>query len=211
MNQQTKEIFLHIWDSIKWYLLTVLVTVLIFANCKGCASDPKPTTTIVKVDTITPKINKNKADIIALVDSAEIYKAQLIKAINRKNYYKLKYKSVYDSVYSASDSVCKVYLGLVQRVKLKQDSAHEAENQANSLIIVNAYNQIGEYKDNEVLYTEKIKQDSVIKQSLTTRIVQLIDTLPRVKRKGFIKGFLYGFGSGATAKQGVDLLSKVRP
>ena len=58
--------------------------------------------------------------------------------------------------------------------------------------------------DTEIIAKQKrINRDS-------TRIEQLNDTLPKVKRKGFVKGFLIGFGSGAAAKQGVDILTQIK-
>ncbi len=146
------------------YLIVILLLVFLIGyltQCKG--KEPKQTVPIEKPDTIRPKITKNKDDRKIIADSAKIYREMFIAASNRKNYYKHLYKSVYDSLYSASDSACKSYLGLVQRVKEKQDSAHEAENEANTLFIVNAYNQIGELEDNEIQYELKIKQDSTDK------------------------------------------------
>jgi len=173
---------------------------------KGCISifnkSDKQNTLSIKVDTITPKIKKNKSDIIALVDSSKIFKEQLKQANKSVKYFKIKYKSTHDSLYSLSDSIGKIRLVIVNQIKQKQDSSHEAENQANLLLVINAYNQIGEYQDNEVLYVEKIKRDSTEKKQLNNRIVHLIDTLPKVKRKGFLKGFKWGFTSGVILTEG---------
>ena len=39
---------------------------------------------------------------------------------------------------------------------------------------------------------------------------QLTDTIPTVKRKGYIKGFIHGFGSGAAVTKGVEVITNLR-
>lgn len=187
----------------KYIALIILIILLCFLSwCQGRDS-VKPVNTIQpeKPDTIRPKIQVNKADIKNFADSIPILKAKLLQATNRKNYYKELYKSTHDSLHSISDSVCKSYLTLVNRVKEKQDSAHEAENEANSQLIINAFNQIGEYQDNEILYEEKIKQDSTDKAQAKKDFEKQLNAS---NWKWFWKGYRWGFGTGAVATQGVN-------
>lgn len=183
----------------KYIALIIGIFILCFLSwCHGRSSVETKQTVPLKVDTIRPKITKNHADLKVKADSVPILKAKLLEATNRKNYYKRLYKSVYDSVYSASDSLCKSYLYLANRIKQKQDSANEAENMVNSELIVNAFNQIGEYQDNEVLYEAKIKQDSTDK-------VEAKKEAEKVAKsrfwKGYGKGFKHGFVTGVAADE----------
>lgn len=127
-------------------------------------------------------------------DSLALIKQKVIRGRDR----------VKDSLIYISDSTCKISLNILYSECLKNDSvnnsllANKAEQgKKDSISIATLKNKVNTKQ-------ERINRDS-------TRIVQLTDTLPKVKRKGFIKGFLYGFGSGAAAKQGFDLIMKIKP
>lgn len=125
-----------------------------------------------------------------------------------------------------NDSLMLLKPKVIIRYKTKFDSLILADTSCQSSLIM-LYNSFGELNDlNDSIIANNMRSktnDSLtiatlihkvsLKQSRividSTRIVQLNDTISRVKRRGFIKGFLYGFGSGAAAKEGFDLLSKV--
>lgn len=127
-----------------------------------------------------------------------------------------------------NDSLMLLKPKVIIRYKTKFDSLILADTSCqNSLIML--YNSFGELNDlndsiiannmrsktNDSITIETLFHKVSLKQSRiaidSVRIVQLNDTISRVKRRGFIKGFLYGFGIGAAAKEGFDLLSKVKP
>lgn len=111
---------------------------------------------------------------------------------------------VRDSLIYVSDSTCKTVLEILYKECNKVDSVN------NSLI----YNLQEQNKQDSTTISVlnhkiKVKQERINRDS--TRVVQLTDTLPKVKRKGFVKGFLIGFGSGAAVEKGVEILSKIKP
>jgi hypothetical protein len=178
-------------------LLAIFAVVVIFKECNG--EETKQTVSIDKPDTLRPKIQVNKTDIKVLADSVPIYREMAKQANNRKNYYKGLYKSTYDSLYDLSDSIGKIRLAITESIKLKQDSANEAQNEANVQLIINAFNQIGEYQDNEILYEQKIKQDSTEKEQLK----QDLKTEQESKVK-YWKGFWTGAKWGTVFGIAVD-------
>lgn len=111
---------------------------------------------------------------------------------------------VRDSLIYISDSTCRKTINVLYYECQKTDSV-------NNNIILNLKEQNKKDSTSISVLKHKIntKQERIKRDS--TRIVALIDTIPRVKRKGFFKGFAIGFGSGAAAKQGVDILTKIKP
>lgn len=109
-----------------------------------------------------------------------------------------------DSLIFKSDSDCVNGLIILYNECQKIDSINNSIINAEKERIKNDSVSISALKYKINTKQERINRDS-------TRIVQLNDTLPRVKRKGFFKGFAIGFGSGAAAKQGVDILTKIKP
>ena len=111
---------------------------------------------------------------------------------------------VRDSLVYVSDSVCQKSINILYYECHKVDSV-------NNSLISNLQEQ--SKKDSSTIsilnHKIKVKQDRINRDS--TRVVQLTDTLPKVKRKGFVKGFLIGFGSGAAVDKGVEILSKIKP
>lgn len=183
-----------------------LICVLLFNWCHR-SEQSKPV--INEPDTIKPRIIKNNQTIQIHADSTEYFREQARKAWERKNFYKQKYLSLFDSVYFNADSTCKLNLQLVNQAKLKQDSAHEAENEANMAMIVSQFNQIELYQENQTLYDLRHKKDS-------SEISYLInDSIPKVvksefkrgRKAGRKQGFILGIGvSGA-----VWVGSKIKP
>jgi hypothetical protein len=188
------------------FLIAILLCLLLFYKCYNTTD---PVIRIVERDTIAPKIAANKADIKQLNDSVPILYALLKKAKDRKNYYKQKYRSVFDSIYSASDSTCRESLLVIELQKLKQDSAHESQILAQKALTDNAFEQIDNYKENQGLYDVRHKLDS-------TKIGYLInDSIPSAikyyGKKRFWKGFKIGLGAGAIIVEAANVASKIKP
>lgn len=110
---------------------------------------------------------------------------------------------VRDSLIYISDSTCRKAINILYYECGKTDSV-------NNNIISNLNQQKQKDSTSIATLTHKVstKQERINRDS--TRIEQLNDTIPKVKRKGFVKGFLIGFGSGAAAKQGVDILTNIK-
>ncbi len=147
-----------------------------------------------KDDSILKKIAIEKEILACQYDSLLKVKQKAIRGKER----------VRDSLIYISDSACKNSLIILYNECQKTDSV-------NNNIISNLNQQKQKDSTSIATLTHKVstKQERINRDS--TRIEQLNDTIPKVKRKGFVKGFLIGFGSGAAAKQGVDLLIKIKP
>lgn len=162
----------------------------------------------------TPKQNTNVQQYISETKDNillnEMAKDKHILELKCDSLLKLKQKviagkeRVRDSLIYISDSVCRKSINILYYECQKVDSV-------NNSLISNLKEQKEKDSTSIAVLGHKVlvKQERIIRDS--TRIVQLTDTLPRVKRKGFIKGFLYGFGSGAAASKGVDILTKINP
>lgn len=191
--------------AFRWFVICGLIALLSIFMWEDMGCSGKTKQVVKEVDTLTPKIVKNNQAITVLNDSIPFYKEQARLAWIRKNYYKQKYISLFDSLYSVSDSICKISLQLVNQAKLKQDSAHEAENEANLSIINNQSKQIGLYKDNKLLYDLRHKKDS-------SEISYLInDSIPKVFKRGLNKGRKQGFIFGAIIAEAVNIGAKIKP
>lgn len=193
-------------SMIKGFVICAVVAILCCILFYWC-NRPEPVKPVIKpeIDTITPCINSNNQTIQIHADSTEYYREQARKAKERKNFYKQKYISLFDSVYHHADSTCKVNLKLVNQAKLKQDSAHEAENIANLLVISNQGKQIELYQDNQKLYDLRHKKDS-------SQISYLInDSIPKAYRLGLRKGRRQGFIAGVAVSGAVWVSSKIKP
>jgi len=201
MNQQTKEIFSRIWDSIKWYLLTVLVTVVIFANCKGCASDPKPT--LNNHDTIYQQEQVSNEVIKQTLEELHVLKLKNDSLMARKPIYVIRYKTKFDSLYLA-DTSCQ-----------------------NSLIVLyNAFGDLNSFNDSIIAnFGQIVYKDSVLIKELNTKIglkqsrvtidstyIEVLkDSIPKVKRRALWKGRAQGAAAYAIIREGVGAAAKFKP
>lgn len=110
---------------------------------------------------------------------------------------------VHDSLIYISDSTCIQSLNILYFECQKVDSVNNWLISTKNERIKNDSIESQEKEKKIIAKQKRINRDS-------TRIEQLNDTLPKVKRKGFVKGFLIGFGFGAAAKQGVDILTQIK-
>lgn len=140
------------------------------------------------------EIAKDKRILEVKYDSLLKVKLRFIKGKDR----------VRDSLVYVSDSDCQ------KSINILYYECHKVDSVNNSLI--SNLQERGK-KDSSTIsvlnHKIKVKQERINRDS--TRVVQLTDTLPKVKRKGFVKGFLIGFGSGAAVDKGVEILSKIKP
>ena len=190
------------------YLKTGLIVALILAliiiptciGLKRLKQEPRLNTNTqqyiseTKDNIILNQMAKDKHLLQKKYDSLALVKQKVIRGKER----------VRDSLIYISDSICRKSINILYYECQKTDSI-------NNKLISNLQEQQEKDSTSIAVLGDKVlvKQERIIRDS--TRIVQLTDTLPRVKRKGFIKGFLYGFGSGAAASKGVDILTKINP
>lgn len=147
-----------------------------------------------KDDSILNEMARDNHILQKKYDSLQLVKQKVITGRER----------VRDSLIYISDSTCRNNINILYYECQKTDSV-------NNNIILNLQEKNKKDSTSISVLKHKIntKQERINRDS--TRIVALLDTIPRVKRKGFFKGFAIGFGSGAAAKQGVDILTKIKP
>lgn len=174
-----------------------LIAMFIF---KGCSTEPTPQT--INKDSLNTIIaeknqindylkNENKA-IKAITDSLKELKPKVI----------VRYKTIYDSLLVV-DSMCIQALNTLHDEHTKIDSVNNHIISNQSKVIKNDSNIITNYKQISSNYKIIHTKDSI-------RNKQLTDTIPTVKRKGYIKGFIHGFGSGAAVTKGVEVITNLR-
>lgn len=137
------------------------------------------------------QVNKR---LVILNDSILKLKIKYIKGRDR----------VHDSLIYISDSTCRKSLNILYFECQKVDSVNNwlilTKNERIKNDSIESYE-----KEKKIIAKQKrINRDSTYIEHLHN------DSIPKVNRRGFIKGFLIGFGSGAAAKQGVDILSKIK-
>ncbi len=185
----------------KYRLALFLIGVfLVWVLLPKCSSDPKVTTpnhdTIYKQEQVSNEVIKQT------LEELHVLKLKNDSLMKRKPIYVIRYKTKFDSLYLA-DTSCQSSLICLY-------NAFGDLNDLNDSIIANSSKRLV----NDSILIKELNTKIGLKQSRvtidSTRIVQLNDTIDRVKRRSAIKWFTIGFGSGAAAKQGVDLLSKVK-
>lgn len=202
MNQQNKEILSHIWDSIKWYLLVILVTAICMANCRGCEPSIKVATT--NHDSIYRFENIDNNTLNLTLKYARFLEKKNDSLLSRKPIYVIKIKTKFDSLY-ITDTSCQSSLIMLY-------NTFGELNDLNDSIIANSQKRLVNDSITIATLTHKVglKQNHITIDS--TRLVQLIDTLPNVKRKGFFKGFKYGLIGGAILVESANIGAKfVKP
>lgn len=187
MNQPTKEIFIHIWDSIKWYLVTILGTLILMYNCKGC--EHKPVVTANNHDSIY-KYEAIDNNTLELTTKHNKYLKHIIDSlVMRKPIYVIRYKTKFDSLMIADTSCQNSLITLY-------NSFGELNDLNDSIIANNKRSKINDSITIATLYNKvSLKQSRIVIDS--SRIVALIDTLPKVKRKGYFSGLRHGAAIGA--------------
>lgn len=155
------------------WLLGVLIVAILFLKFKGCEVSKT-------VDTpIHDSIYSYEAKEGSIITKAKV-KDSILTITKIK--YVVRVKTVYDSLY-ITDTLC-------QKSLITLYNAFGDLNSANDSLISN--------KDTIINSLErklKLKQSHINKDS--TRIVQLTDTLPKVKRRGYVKGLFHGALIGA--------------
>lgn len=185
MKPQTKEILIHIWKEFRFAILCVFATALIMANC----SKQKPKVTTPSHDSIYHYENVDNNTLNLTLKYAKYLEKQNDSLMARKPIYIIKYKTKFDSLMIA-DTSC----------------------QSSLIVLYNAFGELNDLNDSIIANNNQSKiNDSITIATLThkvglkqshitidsTRIVQLTDTLPKVKRKGYFKGLRHGLFIGA--------------
>lgn len=166
-----------------------------------CSSDPKVKPT--NHDTIYQAENVDN-NILALTKKHDRYLAHIIDSLMaRKPILVIRYKTKYDSLIIA-DTSCQSSLIMLY-------NAFGDLNDLNDSIIANNQKRLV----NDSLTIATLNHKVELKQSHITidsaRIVALIDTLPKVKRKGYFKGLKHGVAIGAILVESANIASKIKP
>lgn len=177
-----------------------LIVILLSPLLKGCNPEPHPQTinkdslnTIIAEKTQINDYLKNENKVIkAITDSLKGLKTKVI----------VRYKTIYDSLLVV-DTMCVQALNTLHDEHTKIDSVNNHIISNQSKVIKNDSNIITNYKQISSNYKIIHTKDSI-------RNKQLTDTIPTVKRKGYIKGFIHGFGSGAAVTKGVEVITNLR-
>ena len=187
-----------IFKSILPYLIILFLLVVLLKDCGN--SEPPPQTinkdslyTIIAEKTQINDYLKNENKSIKLItDSLKGLKPKVI----------VRYKTIYDSLLVV-DTMCVQALNTLHDEHTKIDSVNNHIISNQSKVIKNDSNIITNYKQISSNYKIIHTKDSI-------RNKQLTDTIPTVKRKGYIKGFIHGFGSGAAVTKGVEVITNLR-
>lgn len=181
--------------ALPYLIIGILIVILSFIM-KDC--EHKPKLVLTPNDSINTVIAE-KEQIIAYIKEDNIRKKAVIDSLNNlKPKVIVRYKTVYDSLLIV-DTMCVQALNTLYNECQKVDSVNNQIITNQEQHIINDSHIIGNLTDIVALKQYQHTKDS-------TRIVQLNDTIPTVKRKGFLKGFGIGFGSGAAASKGSDVL-----
>lgn len=171
---------------------------LVWVLLPKCSSDTKVATP--NHDSIYHYENVDNNTLNLTLKYARYLEIKNDSLMSRKPIYVIKYKTKFDSLY-ITDTSC----------------------QSSLIMLYNTFGELNDLNDSIIANNNRSKiNDSITIATLThkvglkqshitidsTRLVQLIDTLKTVKRKGFIKGFKYGFVSGAIVTEGANIGSK---
>lgn len=166
------------------WLLGVLIVAILFLKFKGC--EVSKTVDTPNHDSIYHAELKEDSIISKAKERDSILVVHKIK-------YIVRYKTVYDSLY-ITDTLCQQSLITLYNAFGDLNSANDSLISNKDTIINSLVRKLGD------------KQSHITIDS--TRIVALIDTIGRVKRRAFWNGFKWGFGSGVVADEAVNVGAK---
>ncbi len=187
-----------------WAFILALILIPTYCGLKQLKETETPKTVIF--DNSEQTKNENRSNFV--LDSIAQENKRL--AILNDSILKLKIKyvkgrdRVHDSLIYISDSICRQSLNILYFECQKVDSV-------NNLLISNKNERI----KNDSIESQEKEKKIIAKQKRINRDSTYIeylynDSIPRVRRRGFLKGFAIGFGSGAAVKEGVDILTKIK-
>lgn len=184
MKQETKEIALHIWQSVRMYLLVIFVTIICMANCKGC-----------KHNTIIPIENKANVAKINHLDTfiSERHKRLIQDSINMKLAYNNLHSLYIHAIKTAPDT-CRSYIDTVYKEALVVDSTDR--------VTIARLDSTNQDLFIEIMFYKSIAHND------TLRINQLTDTIKTVKHKAFWRGVKIGAIGGAIITEAVNISTK---
>lgn len=196
MIQEDKNINNFLGYKFLLFIIGLAIAAILLFNLKGC----KKEVDIPNHDTIYHAENIDN-NILELALRHNKYLVKLNDSLmKRKPILIIRYKTKYDSLI-LTDTSCQSSLIMLY-------NAFGDLNDLNDSIIAN--NQKRLINDSLTIATlnHKIGLKQIHITIDSTRIVALIDTLPKVKRKGFFKGFKYGFISGVILTESANVGSK---
>lgn len=158
--------------------LEIFIIIMIVIALHHCNSNPQP------INLKETKVNEQIA--------GKVFKEQLnkVKIVEKQiPIYKIRYKTLYDTIYKEAPDTCHYYLAKLNAEKLAGDSVN--------YVVIKAY---GNVIDAGIIYLAK--KDSVIKEQDA-----VIDSLVHNKKK-YWRGVKHGFFAGVIASGAVYVGSK---
>jgi len=188
--------YLKIAFNTLMYIIGIAFALAFFTSkCGGNTNGPAP-----KHDTLYVQETASNEVINKTLNELHLLKLVNDSLMSLKPKYITRYKTKYDSLI-VTDTACKKSLNVLnyECVKLNDFKNSIINNLQQTLlkdsVMINALNDKISIKQSRITidstYTERLK-----------------DSIPKVKRKGFIKGFIYGFGSGVIITEGVNTAAK---
>lgn len=187
--------------TLKLFLGCLILFLIIFA-LYWCNSKPHPFIKPNSNDSINNAIADKQAVIDMTIENNKALRLKIDSLSNLKPKVIVRYKTVYDSLY-IEDSLCRKSLIVLHH-------EHAIIDSVNNQIITNQENHL--INDSHIIgnLTEVVSLQKLQHKRDSTRNKQLTDTIPTVKRKGYIKGFIHGFGSGAAVTKGVEVITNLK-
>lgn len=178
----------------RYFLLIIPILIIIALFVPKCSNKPKPLP--LSKDTLVYNENEINKELNKVLNEHYLLKLAYDSLKSRKPILVIKYKTKYDSLILA-DTSCQ-----------------------NSLIMLyNSFGELNDLNDSIIAKADKrLKNDSIAIDLLNDKIslnkqrifidscyiARLQDTLPKLKRKAFWRGFKLGFGSGAVVTEVVN-------
>jgi len=163
--------------------VVTLAVILMMITCHQQSPSPSPFT----VKNLTVKSKSLDDEVKVLKEVQHIY-------VDRWKVKKVKGDSVFVYVYSSSPDTCKTFISLLNDQRLEQQASADSIIFQDSLIIANR--------------DSALKVSDVIINKCVKDIVVLTDSIKKVKRKNYWKGFKHGAIVGAASTQIINLINK---
>jgi hypothetical protein len=163
--------------------VVTLAVILMMITCHQ-QSPPSPN---VDIQDLTVKSKSLDDEVKVLKEVQQIY-------VDRWKVKKVKGDSVFVYIYSSSPDTCKHFISLLNDQRLEQQASADSIVFQDSLIIANR--------------DSALKVSDVIINKCKKDISTLTDSIKKVKRKNYWKGFKHGAIIGASSTQIINLITK---
>ena len=189
----------------------VLILAIVFFFIAYKCTQEEPIKVEVKKDGVQELIDKKQVNADSLINES-LKKDRLLKdARDSVKLFEKRSKKKAQIIIQQAPDTCNEYIEQLVDIWNGIDSAKTNLIEVQQSKLNDLENALPELQDVIILTKYQLQQSRDSTKAKEKRIVQLTDTIPKVKRKGFIKGFVIGFGSGAAAKEGADILTKIKP